>query len=90
MFFLHAPIRRGETEVPAQPKTARDSDTAAWVSAGLEERQSEDLAADRTSAEVDLCSEPDLRWVQRVSMCAKSGSSGVCRPGGVPAWGFRR
>lgn len=43
---------RGEDEVPAPPRTARDSDTAAWVASGLEERQSEEQAADRTSAEM--------------------------------------
>jgi hypothetical protein len=43
---------RGEDEVPALPRTARDSDTAAWVASGLEERQSEEQAADRTTSEV--------------------------------------
>jgi hypothetical protein len=46
---------RGEDEVPALPRTARDSDTAAWVASGLEERQSEEQAADRTSSEVRIC-----------------------------------
>lgn len=41
--------------MPALPRTARDSDTAAWVASGLEERQSEEQAADRTSLEVQIC-----------------------------------
>ena len=49
-----APGCRGEDEVPALPRTARDSDTAAWVASGLEERQSEEQAADRTSSEVRI------------------------------------
>ena len=56
LFFL---TERPEKEVPAHPRTARDSDTAAWVSAGLEDCEEEvaeadaaDERAERTSVKV--------------------------------------
>ena len=69
---------RGEDEVPALPRTARDSDTAAWVASGLEERQSEEQAADRTSSEVSGF------WCFQLSTPYDQGT----KPSGVSARGL--
>ncbi len=70
--------------MPAAPKTARDSDTAAWVSAGLEERQSEDQAARRTSTEVCIGATTLSSELLKAGWGLLQCHMGVGRPAGAP------